>query len=382
MAPSTLAQQAERPANWPRRTARGLTQALKDKARFEAGLPEALREGYEQMSAESESLEEWADEHPEEVGACVLLMDVLGIHGHREGGKPVYERIDDQSKNDLNDFDLHMPDGRRVAVEVTRDISQAARQYEKMVENEDGHSEGFPKTSTALDHHWRIEIEPSPSGDPRTAVRRLQDNIEAMLRRAEELGVDDPCFPESTFPHLTRETKAEIYAKISLRGQLRGLGVRHANHADRWTDHDGPGKLITASLSGPIIWSGPDSINGPVERHLEPNLKKLWPAINDDNAKAHLFIWLQLGDPVSAVAASAMRSMDLSEVKPPDLRGVDSVWLADGTEWSPDLIRRVADETGYLSRRPEMAICRVTADGWERYCCEWRPGTPARGPRP
>ena len=114
----------------------GLTQAQKDRARFEAGLTETLRGGYEQLTAELESLEAWADKHPEEVRACVLLMDVLGIRGHREGGKPVYERVDDQSGNSLNDFDLHMPDGRRIAVEVTRDISQAARQYEKMVENE------------------------------------------------------------------------------------------------------------------------------------------------------------------------------------------------------------------------------------------------------
>lgn len=68
-----------------------------------------------------------------------------------------------------------------------------------------------------LDHHWWIDIGPSPSGDPLTAVRRLQDNIEALLQRAEELGVGDPCFPNPTFPPLTRETKAEIDEKISLR---------------------------------------------------------------------------------------------------------------------------------------------------------------------
>lgn len=128
---------------------------------------------------------------------------------------------------------------------------------------------------------------------------------------------------------------------------------------------------------------GADSVNDPVERHLKDNnLAKLRPATDDDNAKAHLFIWLQLGDPMSAAAVSAMRDMDLSEVEPPDLRDVDSVWLAVDAGWSPDLIRRVADKTGYLPRRPEMAIYRVTADGWKRYRCEWRPGTPARGPRP
>ena len=357
-----------------------LTQAQKDRARFEAGLTETLRGGYEQLTAELESLEAWADEHPEEVRACALLMDVLGIRGHREGGKPVYERVDDQSGNSLNDFDLHMPDGRRIAVEVTRDISQAARQYEKMVENEGGHSEGFPKISMVLDHHWWIDIGPSPSGDPLTAVRRLQDNIEALLQRAEELGVDDPCFPNPTFPPLTRETKAEIDEKIGLRDRLRGLGVRHAHHADAWIDHDGPGKLITAFMSGPIGWSG--SVNDPVERHLTANLKKLLPSIEAEGAEAHLFIWLVLGDPQSGTALTAAQSRAIAEVEPPDLRGVDSVWLAVDAGWSPDLIRRVVDETGYLPRRPEMAICRVTADGWERYHCEWRPGTPARAPRP
>lgn len=107
--------------------------------------------GYDQLTAELESLEAWADKHPEEVRACVLLMDVLGIRGHREDGRPVYERVDVGPEDSRNDFDLHLPDGCRVAVEVTRDISPAARQYEKMVRNEDGHPKGFPKTSTVLD---------------------------------------------------------------------------------------------------------------------------------------------------------------------------------------------------------------------------------------
>lgn len=331
------------------------------------------------MTSELESLEAWADEHPEEVRACVLLMDVLGIRGHREGGKPVYERVDDQSGNNLNDFDLHMPNGRRVAVEVTRDISPAARQYEKMVENKDGHSEGFPKTSTALDHHWWIKIDPSPSGGPLTAVRRLQDNIEALLQRAEELGVDDPCFPNPTFPYPTRETRAEaeaeIDAKISLRDQFRRLGVRHACNADKWIVHDGPGKLIIASMSGPRGFPGADSVNDPVERHLTDNLAKLRPAIKDANAEAHLFIWVCLGDP-RASALSAIQTSDISEIEPPDLHGVDTVWLAIYAAWAPaDLIRLVADKTGTeMPRLPRLPICRLTDGGWERYTCEWRPG--------
>lgn len=348
----------------------------KDRTRFESGLAEALREGYDQLTAELESLVAWADEHPEEIRACALLMDVLGIRGRHEDEKPVYERVDVGPEDNRNDFDLHLPDGRRVAVEVTRDISPAARQYEKMVQNEDGRPEGFPKTSTILDHHWRISIEPSPSGDPLTAVQKLQDNIEALLRRAEELGVNDPCSPE--FPDLTPETKAEIDEKISLRGRLRGLGVRRANHADKWTDHDGPGKLITARLSGPIGWFGPDSINGPVERHLEPNLKKLRPAIKDPEAEAHLFIWVYPGDP-RAGAFSAIQTSDISEVEPPDLHGVDTVWLAIDSVWTPpDLIRSVADKTDKTStempRLPRLPICRLTDSGWERYTCEWHPG--------
>lgn len=344
----------------------------KDRDRFESGLAEALREGYDQLTAELESLEMWADKHPEEIRACVLLMDVLGIRGHREDGKPVYERVDVGPEDNRNDFDLHLSDGRRVAVEVTRDISPAARQYEKMVLNEDGHPEGFPKTSTILDHHWQIAIEPSPSGDPRPAVQKLQDNIEALLRQAEELGVDDPCFPE--LPDPTCETKAEFDEKISLRERLGGLGVRHANH-DEWTDHDGPGKLITARLSGPIGWSGPDSINGPVERHLEPNLKKLQPAIEDPEAEAHLFIWVYPGDP-RVGAFSAIQTSDISEVEPPDLHGIDAIWLAIDSAWvPPDLIRSVADKTDTeMPRLPRLPICRLADSGWKRYTCEWRPG--------
>ena len=357
----------------------GLTQVQKDKALFEAGLTETLRGVYEQLAAELESLEAWADEHPEEVRACALLMDVLGIRGHREGGKPVYERVDDQSGNDLNDFDLHLPDGRRVAVEVTRDISQASRQYGKMVENEGGRLEGFPKVSEILAHHWRIDVEPAPTGKPVPAVRKLQDGIEAELRCAEELGEADPCFP--TFPLLTRETSPEIDEKIRLRERLRKLGVRHANHADKWTDHDGPGKLITASVSGPHGFVGADSVNDPVERHLAANLKKLQPSIEAEGAEAHLFIWLVPGDPQSGAALAAAQSRAIAEVEPPDLRGVDSVWLAIDSTWMPiDLAREVADRIGgEMPRLPMLPVCRLTKeDGWKRYTCEWRPGAETR----
>ncbi len=351
----------------------GLAQAQKDKAEFESGLTAVVREAHDRLTAELESLEAWADNHPEEIRACALLMDMLGIRGHREGGKPVYERIDDGSQAGLNDFDLHLPDGRRVAVEVTRDISQPGHQYGKMVENKPDHVEGFPKTSEVLGHHWRIDIEPTPNGDPVAAIRKLQDGIENALSRAEELGEDDPCFP--AFPDLTRETQAEIKEKIELRRRLQELGVRHANHADKWTDHDGPGKLITARLSGPIGWFGPDSINGPVERHLKDNLEKLKPAINDNNAEAHLFIWLVPGDPQSGTALAAMQTSDISEVEPPKLQGVASVWLAIDSAWVPaDLARAVADKAGdQMPRLPGLPICQATPERWERYICGWRP---------
>jgi len=324
------------------------------------------------------SLQEWAERHPEEVRACVLLMDVFGIRGYGEGGRAVYEQRDVGKKDRIHDFDLRLPDGCRVAVEVTRDIDPAARQFETMVSNEGGHPEGFPKVSFCLDHHWRIDIEPSPASTSQQTVRAIQDKIERLLKASEAAGETDPCFPTLRTPG---ERDSRDASKIFVRDQMQALGVRRAYHVDKWTEFDGPGKQITASMSGPMGWSGPDSVNGPVERHLkDDNLAKLQPAIDDDNAEAHLFVWVQLGDPVSAAALSAMRPMDLSEVEPPDLRGVDSVWLAVDAGWSPDLIRRVADETGYLPRRPEMVICRVTADGWERYCCEWRPGAPAQEP--
>ena len=350
----------------------GLAQAHKDKAEFESGLTAVMREAHDRLTAELESLEAWADNRPEEIRACALLMDVLEIRGHREDGKPVYERIDDGSQASLNDFDLHLPDGRRVAVEVTRDISQAGHQYGKMVENEPDHVEGCPKTSEVLGHHWRINIAPTPSDDPVPAIRKLQSGIEDALLRAEELGEDDPCFP--TFPDLTHKTQAEIEEKIELRRRLQELGVRHANHADEWTDHDGPGKLITARLSGPIGWFGPDSINGPVERHLKDNLAKLQPAINDKNAEAHLFIWLLPGDPQSGTALAAMQTSDISEVVPPDLQGVASVWLAIDSVWAPaDLARAVADKADdQMPRLPGLPICRATPERWERYICGWR----------
>lgn len=102
------------------------------------------------------------------------------------------------------------------------------------------------------------------------------------------------------------------------------------------------------------------------------------PAIEDPNAEAHLFIWVYLDDP-RADASSALRTSDISEVQPPDLHGVDTVWISIDLAWVPaDLIRLVADKTDIggigMPRLTGLPICRLTDGGWERYTCEWRPG--------
>lgn len=128
-------------------------------------------------------------------------------------------------------------------------------------------------------------------------------------------------------------------------------------------------------MSGSKGFYSTDSVNDPIERHLTDNLEKLRPAINDANAEAHLFIWVYEGDP-RASALSAIQTSDISKVEPPDLHGVDTVWLAIDSAWVlADLIQLVADKTGTeMPRLPRRPICRLTDGGWERYTCEWRPG--------
>ena len=181
--------------NWARESAPAQFRALpvrtaearrsrveQDKAEFKSSFRNALAKNYERLEAESLSLQAWAEKHPEEVRACALLMDVFGIRGYGKDGQAVYEQRDDGQEDRIHDFDLRLPDGCRAAVEVTRDIDPAVRQFETMVSNEAGHLEGFSKISLCLDHHWHIDIEPSPGSTPQQAVRAIQNKIEGLLK--------------------------------------------------------------------------------------------------------------------------------------------------------------------------------------------------------
>ena len=85
-----------------------------DRATLREEIRKGLQEGYDRLMAEQCRLQAWASKHAEEVRACALLMDVLGLDS--ASGQPWYEITDDGKRQAQHDFTLRPPGGKRIAV--------------------------------------------------------------------------------------------------------------------------------------------------------------------------------------------------------------------------------------------------------------------------
>ena len=113
-----------------------------------------------------------------------------------------------------------------------------------------------------------------------------------------------------------------------------------------------------------------------VERHLwqrDDNYEKLIQAKTGEGRRAdeaHLLIWVPCGEPHRNGAHAAARSsmIELGDIPKPDLRGIDTVWVA------------IHGESNSKAGRPLLPVFRLDADGWSRYECVWQRSEQDTGP--
>ena len=305
-------------------------------------------------------LDGWCRMRSEEQMAGALLADILGA------------RWSDVEPRDLggervHDFDLILRDGRRIAVEVTRDESPADRAFGSAT------AQTFPLPAPSLKFGWSLDA--NPPGDnaddhsqARPHSKRLAAELPDILCGAERLGIarlaDELAFiapyAESSDTGPVRETKA----------RLRRLGITRATP---YAPAPGAEAEIYVETATPARWSSAHSIRQAVERHLPPNrddnLDKLaqaktGPSSGPPADESHLFIWLPVGSPSRSHAAdpaigSAVTLADLDN-ETPALHGLDTVWVA------------IHGESNSKAGRPLLPVLRLGADGWSRYECVWQ----------
>ena len=225
---------------------------------------------------------------PEEQRAAKLLVEMLGA----ERWTP---RDVDGADAGTHDLDLEMPDGSVIAVEVTRDASEADWALDDALTK-------HPITAPGMEAVWHVWV------TLRCRAKELQKELPGLLEEMENgerhNWVSKPSKRSDSDPCLDLK--------------LRKLGVWHARRCE--LDEQGPRVLLRrADLPGS---TGAAAIPDAVQRHVEGNRCKLLRARDSGEAsEAHLFIWLQLDQPNSAADAGP------DELNSVDLQGIDAAWV-------------------------------------------------------
>ena len=201
-----------------------------------------------------------------------------------------------------HDFDVQLPDGRLLAVEVTRHTAQAGVQRDAEIHRQDWNFSG-------LRHWWALSVGP---GVP---VQVLHGELPDLLGALEASGI------EGARLHTDEDIGAApgSEAKEAL-GRLRQHGVHHLTLLT--PNREGGGGVTIGSA--PVIGSThPDTVVDAVEKHARRKEKTLLPAVADER---HLFLWIE------AYQHSALAAMAMGEFPRPPLLpdAIDAVWVVGG----------------------------------------------------
>jgi hypothetical protein len=203
-----------------------------------------------------------------------------------------------------HDFDLHLPDGRTVALEVTRmSVPEVVEMWDAI--------EALDWACPELTHNWSISLRSAGRGRAGPQVKRFRANAPAFLAVLEKntagrfgdiLGTDDALRSE--------EERRAIDG-------LRRLGARSGGPVGQ--PASGPALVVVGTVGPGGTVDGRD-VNEAVVREAANNLDKLLAAPGDER---HLFVWADTTDPGANVAMATFARPD-----PPLLPdGINTVWV-------------------------------------------------------
>lgn len=205
----------------------------------------------------------------------------------------------------IHDFDLHLDDGRTIAVEVTRSNVEAELQQQAEVARSDPHF-------TGLRFNWHLGM------GSRFDVRTIRAEAPALLAALEESGVEAVGVPE----------KGSTPEGPTVRA-LRSIGVRLLY------------RLNEASSAGGTVDIGAGPVTGATAPHMAVEVAeqaaerkgKAAKLAASAAAERHLFVWVESS---RHAAVAAIRGGELPERAPELPNGIDVVWLAVAYE-HPDV---------------------------------------------
>jgi hypothetical protein len=259
---------------------------------------------------------------PEELAAADVVAGALGGRWESRDGE------DDPPG--MHDFDVILPHGRCIALEVTSAIDGAVVALSDAAFGREGRQQRWPAAGLAND--WVVTIPQRP-----VRVAEMMSAMLPILEAFEEHGHAD------VDPHIT-------YAYVSPRSEMPApvveaarrmvdLGVTRARVLAPRADDDAE---VFVTISGGFA-GDPGAVNRLVAERAEPKREKLTRAKADRASECHLFIWLDGTQPGAELAVATM-----PPPPGPDIPlEVDVVWLATPPLAMPEKLWRARQSAGW-----------------------------------
>jgi hypothetical protein len=207
-----------------------------------------------------------------------------------------------------HDFDIALPDGRRIALEVTTIADAKVQGFHNVMGDTDWLGPG-------LRADWWVGLREPEAGRPVIRIKRQKPKIVEALATLEAHGVSalerDALAPWARPPEPTPPAVRDAIGKLTAAGVLhiRSIGEKR----------DDVARLFFSSQGGAT--SDPDQLNALVVERVGTKRGKLAAA---EASERHLFIWLGDSHPGAELAFSTLQPPP----PPPIPTDVDVVWLA------------------------------------------------------
>jgi hypothetical protein len=259
---------------------------------------------------------------PEELAAADVVAGALGGRWESRDGE------DDPPG--MHDFDVILPDGRCIALEVTSAIDGAVVALSDAAFGREGRQQRWP--APGLTNDWILTIPQPP-----VRVAEMMSAMLPILQAFEEHGHAD------VDPHINCayvNPRSEMPAPVvEAARRMVDLGVTRARVLAPRADGDAE---VFVTISGGFA-GDPGAVNRLVAERAEPKREKLARAKADSASECRLFIWLDGTQPGAELAVATM-----PPPPGPDIPlEVDVVWLATPPLATPEKLWRARQSAGW-----------------------------------
>jgi hypothetical protein len=211
----------------------------------------------------------------------------------------------------MHDFDVILPDGRCIALEVTSAIDGAVVALSDAAFGREGRQQRWPAPDLAND--WIVTIPQRP-----VRVAEMMSAMLPILEAFEEHGDADV---DPHIDHAYVSPRSEMPATVvEAARQMVKLGVARARVLAPRAEGDAE---MFVTISGGFA-GDPGTVNRLVAERAEPKREKLARAKAGSASECHLFVWLDGTQPGAELAVAQMPPPPAPEIP----SEVDVVWLA------------------------------------------------------